>query len=55
MDNHKLVMISIFFAFYKHDKDAICFVFYENMIGKLLDFDRMQENKTFFFCFLRGN
>jgi len=31
MDNHKLVMISILFAFLKHEKDTILVFFNENM------------------------
>jgi len=29
--------------------------FYENMLGKLLGFDRMHEKKIFFWFFERGN
>jgi hypothetical protein len=49
MDNHKLVMISIFFfVFLKHEKDVLFFVFNKNILGKLLVFGRMHENKIFF-------
>jgi len=38
------------FCILKHEKYAIfVFFFYENMVGKLLGFDRMHENKTLFF------
>jgi hypothetical protein len=42
MDNHKLVTISIFgfFRKNKHEKDAIFFM--KNMLGKILEFGRMQ-------------
>jgi hypothetical protein len=44
MDNHKLVMISIF-GFSKHEKDAIfVFFFMKNMLGKILGFGCMQQN-----------
>jgi hypothetical protein len=44
MDNHKLVIISIF-GFSKHEKDAIFFLFFlKNMLGKILGFGRMQQN-----------
>jgi hypothetical protein len=49
MDDHKLVMISIFFLFSKHEKDANFFFFNENMIGKFLGFSRMHENIFFSF------
>jgi hypothetical protein len=40
MDDHKLVMISIFFfGLSKHEKDSI--FFNENMLGKFLGFGRM--------------
>jgi hypothetical protein len=53
MDDHKLVMISIFFfGFSKHDKDAI--FFNENMLGKVLGFGHIHGNKIFFFVFLKG-
>jgi len=48
MDNHKLVTISIFFVFLKHKKDVLFFVFNKNILGKLLVFGRMHENKIFF-------
>jgi hypothetical protein len=50
MDNHKLVTISIFGFFFKHEKDAIfVFFFYiENMLGNILGFGRMQQNIFFF-------
>jgi hypothetical protein len=47
MDNHKLVMISIFGFFLKTWKR--CNFFNENMVGKFLGFGRMHENKIFFF------
>jgi len=53
MDNYKLVMISIFFSFLKHEKDATFCFFYENTFGKILGFGYMHENKTFCFCFLK--
>jgi len=44
-------MISIFFAFLKYEKDVNFFLFfYENMLGKLLEFGCMHEKK-YFFCF----
>jgi len=52
MDNHKLVMISIF-GFSKHEKDVIfvffvfCF-FMKNMLGKILGFGHMQQNIFYF-------
>jgi hypothetical protein len=58
MDNHKLITISIFFAFLKYKKDAIFFLFfYKNMLGKLLGFGRMHEETFFLFLFFfeRGN
>ena len=52
-NNHKLVMISIFFfVFFKHEKDASFLFFYENILGKLLGFHCMYENKIFF-CFFK--
>ena len=45
MDNHKLVIISIF-SFLKHDKNEF---FLKNMHEKLLGFGRMHENNFFFF------
>jgi len=42
MDNHKLVMISIFDFFLKHEK--MHFFFMKNMLGKILGFGRMQQN-----------
>ena len=50
MDDHKLVTISSsFFEFSKHEKDL---VFFENMLGNFLKFERMHENKIFFIlCF----
>jgi hypothetical protein len=49
-------MISIFFGFLKHEKDAIFLSFYKNMLGNFLGFGRMHENKiflSFFFCLLK--
>jgi hypothetical protein len=46
MDNHKLVMISIFFGFSKYEKDAIFIFLLKNMLGKILEFGRM--HKIFF-------
>jgi hypothetical protein len=42
-----------FLDFLKHEKDAIFFIifFMKNMLGKILGFGRMHENKIFFFCF----
>jgi hypothetical protein len=34
-------------------KMPFVFFFYENMLVKILGFDRMHENKTFFFVFLK--
>jgi hypothetical protein len=52
MDNHKLVMISILgFKKKKLEKDAIfvfVFFFLKNMLGKILEFGRMQQNIFFF-------
>jgi hypothetical protein len=49
MDNHKLVTISIFGFFFKHEKDAIfVFFFMKNMLGKILGFGRMQQNIFYF-------
>jgi hypothetical protein len=52
MDDHKLVMNSIFFYFQNMRKMQF---FNKNMLGKFLEFDRMHENKIFFvfFCFLK--
>jgi hypothetical protein len=36
------------FCILKHEKYAIFVFFNENMVGKLLGFDRMHENKTLF-------
>jgi hypothetical protein len=47
MDNHKLVMISIFGFFFKN-MEKMQFFFNENMLGKFLGFDRMHVNKIFF-------
>jgi len=44
MDNHKLFMIFIF-CFLKHEKDAF-FIFYKNMLEKILKFSRMYKNKN---------
>jgi hypothetical protein len=49
MDNHKLITISIF-RFFKHEKDAF---FFENMLGKVLGFARMQQNIFLFFEIFR--
>jgi len=48
MDNHKLVTISIFEFFFKHEKDAIFFM--NNILGKISGFGRMQQN---IFLFLK--
>jgi len=48
MDNHKLVTISIFGFFFKHEKDAIFFM--NNILGKISGFGRMQQN---IFLFLK--
>jgi hypothetical protein len=45
-------MISIFFGFLKHEKDAIFLSFYKNMLGNFLGFGRMHENKIFLSFFL---
>jgi hypothetical protein len=50
MDDHKLVMISIFFS--KHEKYAI--FFNENMLGKFLGFGRMHENIIFLKYFIKN-
>jgi hypothetical protein len=50
MDDHKLVMISIFFCF-----QNMQFFFNENMLGKFLGFDRMYKNKLFFLKYLGEN
>jgi hypothetical protein len=42
------------FGFSKHEKDAK-FVFYENMLGKILGFGRMLQKKIFFYVFENGN
>jgi hypothetical protein len=47
MDNHKLVTISIFGFFFKHEKYAIFVFFMRNMLGKNLEFGRMHENNFF--------
>jgi len=49
MDNHKLVTISIL-----HFKtlERCNFCFYEDMLGKILGFGGMHENKIFF-CFFK--
>jgi hypothetical protein len=54
MNNHKLVMISIFCIFLKYETTAFLF-FYKNMLGKPLGFSCMLENKIFFIfvCFLK--
>jgi len=46
MDDHKLVMISIF-LFSKHEKDAN--FFYENILEIFLGFGCMHENKLYIF------
>jgi hypothetical protein len=46
MDNHKLVMISIF-GFFIHEKNAI-FFFMKNMLEIVLGFGRMQQNIFYF-------
>jgi hypothetical protein len=48
MDDHKLVMISIF-LFSKHQKYAI--FFNENMLGNILGFGRTHEKIYFFEIF----
>ena len=50
MDNHKLVTISIFGFFKKHENMQFLF-FMKNMLGKILGFVRMYKNKIFFFFF----
>jgi hypothetical protein len=52
MDDHKLVMISIFLDFQNMRKMQF---FNENMLGKFLGFGRMHENKIFFLVFEKGN
>jgi hypothetical protein len=49
MDNHKLVIISIFFCFLKHEKDAI---FMKICLENFLGFGRMHGNKKIFICFI---
>jgi hypothetical protein len=51
MDDHKLVMISIFLDFQNMRKMQFL---NENMLGKILGFGRMHEN-NFFFVFEREN
>jgi hypothetical protein len=46
MNNYKLVTIFIL----KHEKYAN-YYFYEDMLGKILGFDCMHENKIYIFCF----
>jgi hypothetical protein len=48
MDNHKLVTISIFYYFFKHEKMQFLFFFMKNMLGKISGFGRMQQNIFFF-------
>jgi len=47
MDNHKLVMISNFFLFSNHEKDAIFVFLLKNMLEKILEFGCMQQNIFF--------
>jgi hypothetical protein len=47
MDDHKLVMISIFYL--QNMRDMQFFFFYENMLNFFLEFGRMQRNIFFFF------
>jgi hypothetical protein len=46
MDDHKLIMISIF-GFFSNMK-KMQFFFMKNMLGKILRFGRMQQNIFFF-------
>jgi hypothetical protein len=48
MDDHKLVMISIFLDFQNMRKMNL---FNENVLGKFLGFGHMHENKIIIFCF----
>jgi hypothetical protein len=49
MDNDKLVMIPI--LHFKTRKRCNFFFFYENILGKLLGFDCMHKDKTYFLYF----
>ena len=51
MDDHKLVMISIFLDFQNMRKMNL---FNENVLGKFLGFGHMHENKIIIFCFWKG-
>ena len=51
MDDHKLVTISFFGFFFKKKNmkkmQLLLFFFMKNMLGKILGFGRMHENKFF--------
>jgi len=50
-ENHKLIMI--FILHFKTWENVIFYFFKENMLEKLIGFDRMHENKIAFF--FKGN
>jgi hypothetical protein len=50
MDNDKLVMIPIL-HFKTRKRCNFFFFFYENILGKLLGFDCMHKDKTYFLYF----
>jgi hypothetical protein len=52
MDDHKLVMISI--LKYKKKNMRKMQFFNKNILGKVLEFGRMHENKIFVFVFFKG-
>jgi hypothetical protein len=50
MDDHKLVMISFFLRFLKHEKNAI---FMKICLENTLRFERIHENKILFLFFFK--